>query len=517
MLPKVTIAWPERSRDFAAPASASSAAIILESSGGSDYAWQVDRPTDPSASTQTYTATVPVRQGTYLVRVNFHAATNGEGSLVAYATASATLGSDGVLRRADGTPFGTITFNSTISQVVVMTNQEITVGQSGTVFVWAVDNQGNPISVSPGAIKLEVIEGAEFLRLNEDGMVTGLAAGVATVVATIDGVRSEPVQVRVTAPALATRALDLKVNDMVFDPTRNRIWASVPSSEANGNSIAEIDPMTATVVSSTFVGSEPSALALSDDYSTLYVGLNGAGAVRKVDLVSKTAGMQFELEAPFGDAIYATDIAVQPGSTTTVGVTTGSLNSTGTFGPAIYDNGAKRPKSLFIYEGTDLVWTSPSRIVSYNGSHTGSELIEVLVDEEGATKGKVVSEGLSAFAYGMIRVGNRLYGSEGSVVNAGTLQRIGRFQWQTQGAPQVYGVAVDPGLDLAYFVVFDQNQNLILAFDTETFVLADQARLENVPVGGFSYAETHVILWGRDHLAFNRGDRVYFVDNAPEN
>jgi hypothetical protein len=36
VIPKVTIAWPERSREVSAPGSALSAAITLESVGGTD-------------------------------------------------------------------------------------------------------------------------------------------------------------------------------------------------------------------------------------------------------------------------------------------------------------------------------------------------------------------------------------------------------------------------------------------------------------------------------------------------
>jgi len=51
----------------------------------------------------------------------------------------------------------------------------------------------------------------------------------------------------------------------------------------NGNSLQAIDPTTGLVTSSTFVGSEPNKLAISDDGHSLYVSLDGPLAVRRFD------------------------------------------------------------------------------------------------------------------------------------------------------------------------------------------------------------------------------------------
>lgn len=65
-----------------------------------------------------------------------------------------------------------------------------------------------------------------------------------------------------------------------------------------------------TIGSSIFVGSEPDKIALSDDSKTLYVGLNGSGSVRKIDLVAQTAGLEFSLSNGIFGAYAANDIVV---------------------------------------------------------------------------------------------------------------------------------------------------------------------------------------------------------------
>ena len=72
-------------------------------------------------------------------------------------------------------------------------------------------------------------------------------------------------------------------NDAVYDAARNLIYASLPSREPRGNSIAIVNPETGVVESYVSVGSEPGNLALADDGSLLYVVLTGASRIVGVD------------------------------------------------------------------------------------------------------------------------------------------------------------------------------------------------------------------------------------------
>src|SRR6185295_16539595 len=92
------------------------------------------------------------------------------------------------------------------------------------------------------------------------------------------------------------RQMTLSANDLVYNQGNQKIYASVPSNEGStGNSIAEIDPVLGSVASQVFVGSEPTVLAQADDGQTLYVGLEGAAAIRKYNINSHTTGNQFPI------------------------------------------------------------------------------------------------------------------------------------------------------------------------------------------------------------------------------
>ena len=70
-----------------------------------------------------------------------------------------------------------------------------------------------------------------------------------------------------------------------MDTVRGVLYAAVGSgAPAYENRVVVIEPSTGRIIESFDVGSNPMTLALSDDGSILWVGLEDAGAVRRVDL-----------------------------------------------------------------------------------------------------------------------------------------------------------------------------------------------------------------------------------------
>ncbi len=165
--------------------------------------------------------------------------------------------------------------------------------------------------------------------------------------------RRPPAQASV---ASFVRVLNLPVNDIAYDRQSMKLFASLPSrAGAGGNSVTEIDPATGTLGASVFVGSEPNKIAVSDDGQTLYVGLDGAGSVRRVDVDTHTAGALFRLGSePFAGTHYlAGDLAVVPGAPNAVAVArTRPSTSPPGGGVVVFDDG-----------GSDRTSDSPSAAV----------------------------------------------------------------------------------------------------------------------------------------------------------
>src|ERR1051325_3884976 len=146
-------------------------------------------------------------------------------------------------------------------------------------------------------------------------------------------------------PTIFIRQIPLTTNDLVYSASTGKLYASVPSSAGNaGNSIAAIDPTSGVVNSSTFIGSEPNKLALSDDGNSLYVWLDGSLSFRRFDTVTNTPGLQFSMGQDSVSGRYiARDFAVAPGNASVLAVARTFINVSAPAGVAIFDNGVRRP------------------------------------------------------------------------------------------------------------------------------------------------------------------------------
>src|SRR5262249_9756294 len=133
-------------------------------------------------------------------------------------------------------------------------------------------------------------------------------------------------------------------NSMVYNPSNQLFYLSIPSSAGApyGNSVVSLDPVTGALGTPIAVGSEPNRLALTSDGRYLWVGLDGAGAVRKVDLIANTAGLQFSLPSSvsYSAPLKAVAIAAVPGQTDSVIVSAANQSFNATL--ALYDSGVPR-------------------------------------------------------------------------------------------------------------------------------------------------------------------------------
>jgi sugar lactone lactonase YvrE len=290
--------------------------------------------------------------------------------------------------------------------------------------------------------------------------------------------------------------VNLPANDLVINAATQTLYASVPSTagEAAGNSITSIDPKTGTIGASTFVGSEPNKLALSDDGQVLYVNLDGAKAVRRFDTATKTPGTQFTIGVD-----RPTDMEVVPGSPQSLAVSRGSTFGTNG-GVAVYDNGVQRPNtsngsggffSSFI--GPIEFGASPAKLYGYNSNSSGFEITKMEVDASGIKTLGVVRNLLSGFSSGFEFAGGKLYSAGGSIADPETDTLVGRFN--SGGSV----LAVDQALGRVFFLSSSTfGPGMVLsAYDINTFL-----PLGSVTLPGVNGSPAALVRWGTNGLAF---------------
>ncbi len=304
--------------------------------------------------------------------------------------------------------------------------------------------------------------------------------------------------------AAQTAVIDLPTNDLIYDPGAGVLYASVPGSAGSlGNTVTVIDPATGAVGPSVFVGSEPNPLAISDDGSYLYVGLDGAGSVRRVDLASFTAGLEFPLGSdPFFGPYYAEDIEVQPGNPDVVAVSrrfNGVSPRHG--GVGIYDNGVVRTNATARHTGSNVIEFSDTAatLYGYNNETTEFGFRRMAVDASGVTIIDVTRNLISGFGVDIEHEDGAVFATSGAVVDPVGLALLGTY-------PGVVGSA-------AVVAAADLNRTYFLSGDTiETFLLSSFTFLQSETFAGVSGSGQDLVRWGTDGLAFRTtGDQVFLV------
>lgn len=321
-----------------------------------------------------------------------------------------------------------------------------------------------------------------------------------------------------------TTFLALPINDIVYNAMDGLIYASIPGSAGGnlGNTIAGIDPTSGVIIKTIFVGSEPTRIALSTDGTQLFVGLNGAGAVRQVNLTTGTAGTQFSLGG--GPGVYnapyvAQALAALPGQPNSVAVY--SNNGVVT----IFDSGVARAKTssgLSIYFNQNygsLSFGSSASTLYLNSQSTTSNLYSLAIDSTGVTGATPLSNGGgSSLQYD----NSRLYLSTGAILDASSGNQLGQFSTTSStGTPSTPVAASGPvisdsTLGRAWIVPtsFQVNNNQVLAYDDATFNLVSSMPVTGV--GAYPYNPTYstpsdLIRWGQNGLAFHTASQLFVL------
>lgn len=329
------------------------------------------------------------------------------------------------------------------------------------------------------------------------------AAGAGQVVVRIPsrGSESFAATLPILAPGLSVGApivVNLANRALASDPVRNAVYASVPASSGNyPNAVVKIDPLTGNVVDDVFVGSEPEALAISDDGAFLYVGLLGASQVTRIDLTTFEIDGQLLLpSAGFLGANRAEDIVVLPGQPQRVAV---SLRNTCC---------SPRHSGVVLFSGTTLLplrtqgHTGSNRIVAgpdasvlygYNNETTEFGFRRIAVSDSGLTEVQA-QQLFSNFGLDIESGGSYVYSTSGAVVSVAT--------FSLHGSLAVSGPVRPDATRGRVHVLASENA-------IHTFHYATLQPLGTATVDGAGLSS--IVQWGTDGIALGRGNRIVLL------
>ena len=374
-------------------------------------------------------------------------------------------------------------------------NRILYLGQARRIYAYELDTFRPTGSIPvPGS---GVITG--FERIDTNGVAISQSNGPVLLIrsALIDPSLPVPTQTPTPTPtpipnptpdSTFFRRIDQQNNDMRYNTADGKLYVSVPGQvkDGTGNTITRIDPQTGQIVSSTFIGSEPTRLGLSENNQVLFTNLAGAGhVIRMFDTVNLTPGLQYPLTHVTGFSQGLSELEPVPGAPNSVVAAT--LSS----GTAVYDNGLQRPNTIQAYSVEFS--STPGMLYGTNGN---TELQRLSLNSEGLTRLNTIN-GLISGADLTFEEG-KLYGASGRVVDPEAGRIFGTFQTQTP----TNAIAVD----VEQRKVFIAASGTISAYNMDTFL-----RLGTILVPGGTSNVTRLVRWGENGLAMRVGTSPSYI------
>jgi hypothetical protein len=358
-----------------------------------------------------------------------------------------------------------------------------------------------------------------IVEIDGNGLITGRSPGKATVTATSGGLTSNALTLTVNNGKL----ISLTTNDIVYDKVSQKIFASIRSDSAtNPDTITVIDPATGSIGPFVPVGVQPNKLAVSQDGQFLYVGLDGVGAVRQIQLPGLVPGSIFSLgtgtlsgctTAP----LLVDDMEVLPGLPRAVAISrkySGGC-SPWHFGIAVYDNGTQRQEVTAPFQPNATLANiiefsgSSGTLYGLDGESDGSMFSTIAVNPSGASISKGTLRPFSAIGIrvDMVFEGARIYTNDGEVLDPVTHVSLGKYLRPNQDII-LTSVRPDPLLNKVFFIgrSFTTGALHLIAYDKTTNQFLGTEEIDLANDGGFCTsglnARTQLYRWGTDGLAF---------------
>jgi uncharacterized protein (TIGR03437 family) len=367
-------------------------------------------------------------------------------------------------------------------------------GSAQTVLLW----NGSPLPTQPSPP--QSVNQSQYTVTVPAANLQTLGYAEVTVFNPATGVTSPPTYFFTYVP--------LTANAITYDPVRSLIYCSVPSTAPRfGNSIVAINPDTGDFEKNVFIGSEPNQLALSDDSQYLYVALDGASAIRRLNLASFQPDLQFPLDqgqTPSligGYSLFVADMRVVPGAPNSVVIARRYSGLSPDYaGTAAYDNGVMRPKATPTHTGSREFAFGGSATVLWGLVNNVGGMQKLTLDSTGITiaNGNQFSTDISGALGSAIKFDSGLYYLDsGMVVDPNQKTVVGRFSLSGPVQP-------DSSLGRVFIVATPFSGTPSLAsFDMRTFV----------PLGALPVPDSigaGLLRWGTNGVAMVGGASYNF-------
>jgi hypothetical protein len=309
---------------------------------------------------------------------------------------------------------------------------------------------------------------------------------------------------------------------LIYEPVGQKLYVSVPANGVqNANTVLPIDPATSAVGTPIPVGNDPAVLAASTDGKYLYVGLNAAHSLQRINLATGVVERTFALPSDqYLGALRVSDMHAVPGTPTSVVAVLSANASPSEDGIAVFNDsglvnyipGTATQYGMtsvaldsFTFKGTDA-----SRLYGVPFD-AGNFFAIVTLDSSGLHYTRPTSgSGSNPPNPGLLVVsdGTLLYTNSGEVWDPKTQQLLYTYPVSTTLVPTV---VPDTAQGKTYFMdssgTYDQSSAMsIRGFDQSTLAETRRLSFKQDPQSYFPVFGTQLLRWGKNGFAFRFSD-----------
>lgn len=399
-------------------------------------------------------------------------------------------------------------------------------GTPVTLKVLPADIEGRVIGSSGGTVNLELVLPDGSTLPTTPAAVTYSSSGW-TNAFTMPPVDATGLRLRardaggytgISVPFDAMRSLAMKAADLVWDPVRQRIYASVAASDTGiyKNTVVAIDPVTMQVTGTAATGQDPRRMVLTPDGQYLYVSLFTNGTIAKINPATMGIVSSFAVGTSWNGILYAGDMCAVAGQPESLIVSRLSKSSGNPDGAAVYDSGVPRPVIVNSYN-TEIEPTADATIyLGYNNHNTGHDFNKLVLQADGLSVLATRDGAIDEFVQNFQTQGNTLFASNGEVIDASTLHSSGTFSpayytSDDEYSPDVFNNQTHMRAELAenrvYFI--DGTYVNLFCFDAAT-----HARVRQVDLPPLAANIGSFIRWGDQGLAFRNDNMVRLLSTT---
>ena len=317
-----------------------------------------------------------------------------------------------------------------------------------------------------------------------------------------------------STPLPVFRSLAISAASLIYEPVSKLLYVSIQSSATNNaNTVVSIDPVSGTLGKPIPVGNNPGKLAVAADGSTLYVGVNGAHTLQRINLATQQVDRTFAL--PIDSLAGATtiyDMHVVPGSALSVAVSLSRPASPAEAGAALYNDAGLVsfvPNTFQTHNYSLDSFTFTASPDTFYGFPFASSFFGVTQVSSSALTPVTAGFSCCTQLTGSLIAsdGTLLYTNSGQIWNPVSQTLLGTLTPTSVTYPLAqffYEPSVVPDLPTGrtFFLDAFVNGDSIFAFNSSSFA---QTGVLSIPEQNYPSA-TDLVRWGADGFAFRLYD-----------